>query len=75
MTGRWRIDALLQFVLRCLKYVIGCFLDAGEMVPRVLGSNDQFVEIQLARQRIPVLRCLNEEHHQKCHDGGAGVDY
>jgi hypothetical protein len=55
-TGVWllRLDALLQFVLRCLKYVIGCFLDADEVVPRVLGSNDQFVELQLERQRISV---------------------
>jgi hypothetical protein len=74
-TGRWHVDALFQLVLCCLKYVIGRLLDAGEVVARVLGGDDQFVELQLERQRISVLRCLNEKHHQKGDDGGAGVDH
>src|SRR5438034_1109892 len=36
---------------------------------------DQFVEVDLNRDGVPVLRALNQEHHQKSNDGRAGVDH
>src|SRR5215207_7757259 len=42
---------------------------------RALGTADQLVELDLYGLRIAVLRVLNQEHHQECHDGGSGVDH
>jgi hypothetical protein len=39
--GRRRVGALLQFVPRCLKYMICCFFNTGEVIPRVLGGDDE----------------------------------
>jgi len=35
---------------------------------------DQFVKFDLNRSAVPVLRILNQEHHEKGNDGRAGVD-
>jgi hypothetical protein len=42
---------------------IVCFADANE-----------FVQLHLNRGRVTVLRILDQEHHQKRHDGRSGVD-
>ena len=40
---------------------------------RVVGANE-FVQFEVKRPGIAVLRILDEEHHKKSDDGGAGVD-
>ena len=41
---------------------------------RVSCRTDQFIEFQLQRFAVAVLRVLNQEHHEKSYDGRAGVD-
>ena len=35
---------------------------------------DELIELQMDGPRIPILRILNEEHHKKRENGGAGVN-
>jgi len=55
--------------------VVGGFLDTGHFVSRILGGDNQFVELQLERKRIAILRGLDEEDHKERDDCGSGVDY
>ena len=55
-------------------FIFGHFLDIDESVARKFVRRNQFVELELDRQRILVLRLLDQEYHQKCDDGRAGVD-
>jgi hypothetical protein len=38
-------------------------------------ASDQLTELQIDGQGVPVLRILDEEHHQRSHNGGSGVDH
>ena len=40
---------------------------------RSLDSADEFIQLQVHRLAVPVLRVLDEEHHQKGYDGGRCV--
>jgi hypothetical protein len=35
---------------------------------------DKLIQLQMDRFRVPVLRVLNEKHHQKCNDRCPGID-
>jgi len=48
-------------------------LDANEGILDAPGS-DELVQLDLDRGAIPVLRVLDQEDHQKGHDGRASVD-
>jgi hypothetical protein len=37
-------------------------------------SGNQLIELQVNRERLLVLRSLNQKHHQERDDRGAGVD-
>ncbi len=37
-------------------------------------GSDEFIEFDVHRFRVFVLGVLNQEHHEKRNDGGAGVD-
>jgi hypothetical protein len=50
-------------------------LHVEERVVRTLHGADQLVQLEVHRFRIPVLRVLDEEHHQKRDDRGPGVDH
>lgn len=58
---------LIQLVFRKLFY-----FEQGIM--SVLRGPNQFIELQLHRLAVAVLRVLNQEHHQECHDGRGGID-
>ena len=47
----------------------------SQFVLRPMDRQDQLGELDLQRQRVPVLRILDEEHHEKRNDGGRGVDH
>jgi hypothetical protein len=49
--------------------------DVDQSVARAVKGGDDFVEFELNREPILVLGALNEKHHQKGDDGGAGVDH
>jgi len=40
-----------------------------------MGGPQEFVEFQLHRFAVAVLRILDEEHHQEGDDGGGGIDH
>src|SRR5436305_351301 len=54
--------------------VLAEVLGGDEPVARALDRGDELVELDLHRQRVLVLRALNEEDHQERDNGGAGVD-
>ena len=55
---------LVIVILRIYKVIVGF----------IYGAND-FIELEMDRHGIAVLRVLDEEDHQKRDDGGAGVDH
>ena len=65
---------LAEVVAQDLHLVLGQVFGADEPVARPTDRRDQFVELQVDRQRVLVLRSLDQEHHQERDDGGAGVD-
>src|SRR5437867_1053418 len=50
------------------------FFQIDQRVSRRPVDPDQLVELQLKRLRVAVLGALDDEDHQKRHDGRAGVD-
>jgi hypothetical protein len=44
------------------------------LIARILVGANEFVQFQLNRRRIPVLRVLDKEHHKERDDRCAGVD-
>ena len=55
-------------------FLLRKILGVDEAVTGPLRGRNQLIQFQVQYQRILVLRPLNEEHHQKRDDGGAGVD-
>jgi len=53
--------ALLHFDLRFSDFFVRRILDASDMVPRIFGRENQFVELQLHSQRVTVLRRLDQK--------------
>eukprot|EP01037_Dinobryon_pediforme_P014981 gene14980-15119_t len=49
-------------------------VEPEQSVAGVLVGADELVELELDHPRVPVLRVLQQEHHQEGDDGGAGVD-
>ena len=55
-----------------------CSFRSSALIRRLLApfdGGDQLVELELDRQRVLVLRALDEEDHQEGDDRGAGVDH
>ena len=68
-----RVDFLC--VQNFLKFTVGQMLYADKIVARPFNRADQFVKLGLYRRAIAVLLVLNEENHQECNDGRAGIDH
>jgi hypothetical protein len=47
---------------------------SDELVPGVLADKDQFVRLEMQRRHIPVLRVLDEKHHQEGDDCRTSID-
>ena len=62
-------------IVQLLKLFIGQVLDRGELVLRPLHRQHELRQFELYRKSVAVLRVLDQEYHQKCHDGGAGIDH
>src|SRR3954470_3336260 len=58
-----------------LKALVVDLLEVEECIVGALGGADQLVQLELDRGRIAVLRVLDQKHHQKGDDRGAGVDH
>lgn len=57
-----------------MQFLIGEALEIDQMIARSTGGANQFVQFQMDRFRVAVLRVLNQEYHQESDDGGAGVN-
>src|SRR3954468_8732958 len=49
-------------------------LEVEERIVRAARGADQLVELDLDRRGVPVLRVLDQEHHQEGDDRGRGID-
>jgi hypothetical protein len=68
-----RFGTQFAFIPDFAKLVVRQVLDANEGVVRSADA-DQFVQLDLDGCTIPVLRVLDQKHHQEGDDGRAGVD-
>ena len=59
----------------CVQFRLAQMLDADEFVAGMTDRSNQLIELGLDRASVPVLSILDQEHHQECDDGGAGVDH
>src|SRR5207245_2395705 len=57
-----------------LKLLVGKVLEIDEFIARVFDCANEFVQFQMNRFGVAVLRVLNQKHHQKSDDGRGGVD-
>ena len=62
-------------IVQLLKLFIGEILNCSELVFRPLHCQHELRQFELNRKRVAVLRVLDQEHHQECHDGRAGVNH
>src|SRR5258708_1119172 len=62
--------ALFQVV----QLFVGKFLDIDEIVTRRVVGADKFVQLQVERLGVSILRVLDEKDHKESNDGGAGVN-
>src|SRR5712691_7896620 len=60
--------------LESVKGFLFQLFEIEQSVVGALGCPDEFVELDLDRFRVAILRVLNQEHHQKRDDRSAGVD-
>ena len=61
--------------LKPLEFVIRQLLEPHQRSARARHATDELVEFQMDCFGISVLSVLNQEHHQKGHDGSACVDH
>jgi hypothetical protein len=64
----------LEFFLELFQVLIGKFLKIDKFISRVSKSADNLIELQMDRLGVAILSVLDEENHQECDDGCAGVD-
>jgi|SRR5580765_2599525 len=64
---------LLELIGEGLKLLVREHLDIDHAVIRRLDSPDDFIELELDRFCIPILRILNKKHYEKRHHGGSGI--
>jgi len=60
-------------VVQLLELLIGEVLDCSELIFRPLHCQHEFRQFELNRKRVAVLRVLDQEYHQKRHDGRASI--
>jgi len=66
-------NQLLVVFVKYANLVFGKVLDIDQSVTGSLHGDDNLIELQMYRQRILVLRSLNQKHHQKGDNGRARV--
>ena len=64
----------LVVVVQNPQLVLGQRFHVDQAIAGPVDGGDDLVQFEVQRQGVLVLRPLDEEHHQKCHDGGAGID-
>src|SRR6185369_10721726 len=66
-------NKLLIMLVKQLDLVFGEVLDIDQPIAGSFHRGDDLVELEMYRERVLVLRSLNQKHHQKGDNGGAGV--
>ena len=59
---------LAELVLQLIELVVGHFLEVDHRGARAFDAAQQFVELELDRNGVAVLRVLDQEHHQERDD-------
>jgi len=65
---------LLVTGVQLIELEIAEVLDIDHCVARFVDGMDELVELEINCAGITILRVLDEEDHQKGHDGGARID-
>lgn len=66
---------LVEVRLQHVEFLLAQRFDINQPVAGPVHGGDQLVELQVNRQRVLVLRPLNQKDHQEGDDGRAGVDH
>ena len=79
--GRFFISTRLELVvdkfelaLNSVEFGVGKIFDIDELSTSTSASLNKLVELKLHSFRVSVLRVLDREHHEECHDGGRRVN-
>src|SRR6185437_4069666 len=76
--GEFRLAAFVRDFAECVlqshQLLFRHFLEIEKAVSRRSVNANEFVELQLHRLSVAVLAVLNQEDHQKGHDGRSGID-
>src|SRR3954447_25146093 len=62
------------FFMQRLQFLIREVLNRREFVGHAFHGQDEFRKLELNGHGVAVLRVLDQKHHEKRHDRGAGVD-
>lgn len=63
-----------ELLFEQLQLLFGKIFEHHEIVASAFHGANQFIEFEVDRFGVAVLHVLDEEHHEKGDDGGAGVD-
>src|SRR6185503_6341683 len=66
-------NKLLIMLVKQLDLAFGEVLDVDQPIAGSLHRGDNLVKLEMYRQRVLVLRSLNQKHHKKGDNGGARV--
>ncbi len=69
-----RFADALKFLLQLVQLLVRHILQIHQARARAFHATDQFIQLQVDRLHVAVLRVLDQEHHEKRNDGGSGVD-
>ena len=64
----------LELGLEFLEFLVRKILEIDEFITRVFDRANEFVQFQMNRFGVAVLRILNQKHHQKRNDGRGRVN-
>jgi hypothetical protein len=64
----------LVFLGQLFQFRIGEMLNINHLILGLINRLDDFVELQMDSACVPVLRVLDQKHHEKRHDRRAGIN-
>ena len=63
-----------ELILQFLEVAFAHLVESAEAGASAFRGSQKLVQLQVQDSRVAVLRALNQEEHEKRHDGRAGVD-
>src|ERR1051325_7070700 len=72
-TSREAVQAL-EFLLQPIEFFITEVFEIDQAGSRAFDATEQFIELQMQRLGVAVLRVLDQEYHQERNDRGRGID-